>query len=455
MTFCAPAALSDYNAVYVRWRRYLEDYHLRFVREPEGHYCWHEGSTPLYQDAAAGFYGCVVCGRAHVCRPPYASCPRETPLHATHKVCGFSGRVLESADDFMVPGHFEEEQRLEQAPFEADSIDAPVRTTHAYSLAAKRTREANTTSRSNKRARLLGQADEARERRQGFDDIQAYERATRRAVSATAAHAQDGFLRQSVTPPHDSPRDTRVEAFTAADGAEDADRDRDRDEPWAFAAHGPAIALGAGHHLELARDDQYLGHYLREAVRYIEDKGAVAFRPVRAPPPVPSVAVLTRLKSNFRAARVLPWPRLARSRTATAHDLLPHQQWLLHRITRHVQTQQQQQQQHPPLPISEYLLRVDRVLLLFNRFAPADETVPVDKQALVEGAADLLLGDVFTSDFWLRDHTDTQMPVWLADPFLKSVAARDTKSRHGARYLAVLRAANLSPQRLAHLIHDD
>src|SRR4051812_36463483 len=86
-------------AMYQWWRRFGAESSLLYDVENMSHFCWTQPSeikSDMVNFKGERLYGCLRCGRSHMCRPPeYLTCPRlASPSNLNAFVCPFSGREL-------------------------------------------------------------------------------------------------------------------------------------------------------------------------------------------------------------------------------------------------------------------------------------------------------------------------------------------------------------------------
>lgn len=500
------------EALYIEWRRWLEEDCLHFGRRlgTPAHQCWAHSPPSIVQPSnTEPFYGCTECGRTHVCRPPFRSCPRLTPLHSPHTICPFSGRTLETADDSMVPGTFKEEGRLQSARgdvFRMNKGGAFV--PYRHDLPDELENRASNTSNPALRQQLFRQADEVRSHLSARRDI--------RELDRQAAASSDD--EKSSGDEKDPGNDFEAAGFSPLDLAPVDEDGDEKDAPSRFTAEGTTVLLPPENSLEVAYDARYLEAYLDPVLCYIENHAQdFAVKRAARPDPVPDVPLMLcagstrrpladsstesssagppakRRRKGEKAPTVypgesylfimyqppqLPWRRVTLANFSRIPTLLEHQRLILVSVRGfiHDVTARSLAAAVPlpaPLPAEEYALRVDRALMLFNwRCEPGDRVNVRDRkeQQQVVRAVVLLLSAVFSGDFCAADPRGTVLPVWLADPFLEAAeranllgtpfpfAANETASsisRTRAQvFLDTLRRLEFSPQRLGALIND-
>lgn len=181
---------------YIDWRRWLEDEKLFYgrPRHAPAHQCWAEATPCIVQpNRAVPFYGCIECGRSHYCQPPYRSCPRFMPVHATEAICPFSGRVVDMSESALVAGKYSEEVRLRTAESDMYQMQRERESNpFPYTLSESLERKASSTGDTNTRNQLFKQADHAREHAEARRDIRELER-RRKRTAREAPLIDEGF----------------------------------------------------------------------------------------------------------------------------------------------------------------------------------------------------------------------------------------------------------------------
>jgi hypothetical protein len=308
------------EALYIEWRRWLEEDKLFFGRRRGApfHQCWAEQGQCIVQPRpGVPFYGCAECGRTHYCCAPYRACPRFTPLHSPDAVCPFSGHVLEPADSAQVVGNFEGERVLRTAESDVYHMEHGREfDPFVYTLSADLERRASgVAGNSALRNQLFRQADEARSHIGVRRDIRELERMHARAEAPGAAAEDAGFAAPSAAgwnSPHEPASDdaaalprhepARISAIAldygdennghghggaanydegVGGGNQDGDVEGGEADGW-FAANGSAVRLTPEGAREVAYDAAFLERYLEPALRFVE-YSAADFAPQRLP----------------------------------------------------------------------------------------------------------------------------------------------------------------------------
>jgi hypothetical protein len=104
--------------LYRHWRRYAQEQCLLYERGPSRHPCWESPEnvkrfTNTFTERT--LYGCLVCMRAHMCRPEhgFATCPRLCCVDHNEGaiVCPYSGAPLDGGRSAMIfNGSFEQHE---------------------------------------------------------------------------------------------------------------------------------------------------------------------------------------------------------------------------------------------------------------------------------------------------------------------------------------------------------
>ena len=247
-------------------------------------------------------------------------------------------------------------------------------------------------------------------------------------------------------------------------GGDDDDDDDERRTVGSMEDCGSRLHLSAAARAEIRADEEYLETaYLAPVLAHIEQhRHAWSKPPLSRPPAATATEPSKRSKRNestvAAAAGVhvneaylhvpyttaaFPWPPWKRHLALIPGEKLPHQGWiaqrvqqfLAHYLPRAVREAEEGEEHFPYRPLAhiEYALRIDRVLLLFNWGCAEkhrNQRIDINRFERVEKAVLVILLTLFTHDFYKRDQAGTQLPIWLADPFLKECHTRGLFSRH-------------------------
>lgn len=439
---------------YAAWRRRLEEETLRYDRQ-RGHMCADASARRVTIDTGARLYGCLDCGRSHVCQPPdYGTCPRIVAVGAADLVCAFSGTVVGEPSHVM--GYaLECHRRQTRREFLGSKSQVLV-----VGGSARRLRhQANAAASGAKRRRLNKAADSLVALQKSTYDVLAFEH------YATRLDDQGKRKRDDIAPSHGGGGDDMdsMDDDHRLSYANDHDHDNnnnnniinDGDGDDSSDDGGLRPRTGGDYDLimgdldqttaDTQRDDTFMAAYLAPVLERAR-AWAPAFDPLPPPPPLlPSSAAVAYDGSSTSTSTstsisisssngvdsatspdswALLWPLLPT--VPTSDRLLVHQLVLIRAAPRY-----------------QDAVLMDRLMALYAWVN--GHTGPPATESASQRTATALLGHLLTRDFYLRDHTGLLVPIWLPDGHLKLTRGTDTLAE---RYWSVLTTLPWAPMRL-------
>jgi hypothetical protein len=435
-------------------------------------------------DYNARLYGCLGCGRAHMCRPPHDMCPRVTASDGATVRCWFSGRVVGTDHGVVIArggGTFDLDCQARDSPRGnwagggGPTEAKPKFLARNARRVGEMRRAANYTGDQRQRARQRRTADHLASLQQANTLLDKYARRSgellRPATASSALTSQDEEAEDAPAAPeapdsgmdgpgHDRYDDTDTHMDNPGEDQEGGDG------PWTYATLVDVAVPRAT--TELVYDDAYLETFLEPVLARIGRMPAAAaaaaasstaargtkrprlhgsaepapaadpwaIAPLMTDPAGPAAAVATTAATATArlALKPLPWmPLYARADPEDSTTWLPHQVVLGQTVGALVPRLDAQLRASAaakggevprPQPVWVYVQWADAVLTLVQAYSPTPAAAVHGPEHNLRSLGTLLVTELLPATPYVPDAaTGLQLPLWVLDPWLMACRA--------------------------------